>query len=112
MLHQHQEFVNKDYNMSSIIKIVFLHVIIAVIYITILTFYFVIYKHPDPIGSGFRLFMCFVLHLIVTSVVCKKEDLAVHMLVIFLIIGIYTLLDPVISRGAWNLRHQYFNQSY
>jgi hypothetical protein len=97
------------------IKTLLLHFVIATIYVATTSYFFVIAKDPDPVGTGVRQWLCVFLHFFVTLLITipskKTVDNSVgwtktllHLTFIILIVAVYLLFSSLLWQWLWRLR--------
>lgn len=101
---------------NKIVTILILHLAIIVFYISITSYFFVVSKDPNPIGSGFQQVLLIILHVGITFFTCafiwanskdKKNARRVFIInicaVIFWVV-VYITLSEKIDGYLWTLR--------
>lgn len=95
-----------------------LHLIIVASYITVTSWLFVTHPVPDPIATGLQQWLCILLHISITVLICllkrrtaidrKKATttLWLHVVAIVCWIVVYLFLSTPIAAYLWKLRSQ------
>ncbi len=101
---------------SYCIKIFILHFVIALTYMVITSYEFVVYKVPDPIGTGLQQWACFFFHLTITLIIMSlywgkaknkkiaKKKFWINFLILMLIIALVSAIDEPLWKWLWKLR--------
>lgn len=98
------------------LKTLVLHLAIAVTYLTVTSYLFVIDRDPNPIGTGLQQGLCFFLHLVITLFIMltylgrstdKKgagKKVLLHTAAIILVAALYTLFSSPVWEWLWSIR--------
>jgi len=86
-----------------------IHLLAALFYLGITSYWFVMGRDPNPIGIGFQQDICMLLHLIIAIVIpirskYLKRSRTVNFLIVLAIIILYLLLSNWIWNWLWSLR--------
>ena len=98
------------------IKTLLLHFAIATTYVATTSYFFVIAKDPDPIGTGLRQWMCIFLHFNVTLYILltflgkatnrkeARKKLWLHLAAVVLIVSLLLLFSNPLWEWLWSQR--------
>jgi hypothetical protein len=98
------------------LRILVLHLTIALIYLSITSYVFVISKQPNPVGTGLRQWFFMFMHLIITIIVFSillakatnkplvKKKFLINCLIVISIIIVSTLFSNPFWEWLWALR--------
>ena len=95
--------------MKYFIKAFFLQLVFALIYLGILSYKFVVSKHPNPIGGGALQWIFFGVHIlgiVIFFLVIKRnmQSFKINLIAMIVIVFIYLALGNVIWKWLWYLR--------
>lgn len=98
------------------LKVFFLHLIVATVYLTAICYEFVIEKDPNPIGAGLKQWVCIFLHLMITLIIMAivwnkandkniaRKKFFVHFLAVLFIISASLLISDPLWHWLWSRR--------
>lgn len=94
---------------SKILLILLLHFIIVAGYTAVTSYMFVKYPVPDPIGTGLQQWVCTILHMVVTALVClilrmkaaDKKAATTTLLINLGVITFWTVANLALSIIYW-----------
>jgi len=98
------------------VKVFTLHLCIALLYLGITSFEFVVRKDPNPVGVGLQQWLCIVLHILATVTIMAilwtrntnkragRNKFMLNIGAIVLWVGILLIFSNAIWNWLWSLR--------